>query len=229
MTKQSDPKVTITLNNPKLPGTDLELATTVLTSFINIMERIAGPNASASGQPRIIAYSHGSFTITLPENQVAAASTLALAIASTDNDDSTFARNLDLIETEAIELTLEMLTKTSAAEVTFGLTTPEAQYTFESIDQAWAATHKFSSDNISESEREIEGYFAGYLPTPRRAEFYRTKARDTIYANVAKQIADPSQIQSIIGKECLTLLNARTVGDAPIRYLIKEFTTQNTP
>ena len=228
MPKQSELTVAITLSTPKIPGTDLELATTVLTSFVTIMERIAGPNAGVTEQPRITAYSHGAFTITLPEHQVAAATTLALAMAATDSDDGTFARNLDLLETEAIDLTLQMLTKTSAAEVTFGLSTPEAQYNFTSIDQAWAATHKFSPDNISESERQIEGYFAGYLPTPRRAEFYRTKAKDTIYANVAKQIADAAQIHSIIGKQCLTLLNARTVGDAPTRYLIKEFTAQDS-
>ena len=228
MPKQSDLTVSITLTNPKIPGTDLELATTVLNSFVSIMEQIASPNASASQQPRITAYSHGTFTITLPENQVKAASALALSIAATNDDDTTFAHSLDLVETKAIDLIRLLLTKTAEAEVNFGLATPDVQYTFESIDQAWAATNKFSPDNISESEREIEGSFAGYLPTPRRAEFHRNQAKDTIYTNVAQKIADTAQIHSIIGKECLILLNARTVGTAPTRYLIKEFSAQDS-
>ena len=217
------PTVSISLNEPKTVGTNLELATDVLGRFVQLMDIIAGPNASFTHQPRIIEYADGKFTITLPPHQMPAATELTAAIAASSLDDLTFSKSLDGISPEAIEHTVALLTRVSEADLTLGLITPDVRYQFENADRAWASIRNFSPDNILESEKQVEGHFAAYLPTPRRAQFHRTEAQDTIYATVHPGVADSAAIQPIIGKPCVTLLHARTVGAAPTRYLIKEF------
>lgn len=221
--KQQQQTVSIAIIEPSAPGTSLTLATNLLESFQSILATIAGHPAGPADEYRLTDYSRGQFTIAMPPAHIAAATTVADALTAANTDDRNFAKALDQLTIEALATTSEMIAEVTKAEATLAIVTPTAEFKFESLDHAWVAVHNMSPEHISESEAEIKGHFAGFLPTPRRAEYFRSQPKDTIYANVDAAIADPSAIFEIIGKPTIITLNARTVGDAPTRYLIKPY------
>ena len=76
--------------------------------------------------------------------------------------------------------------------------------------------------NIHESESEISGYFIGYLPEERVAEFVDRETRNPITARVSRVVPDAEEILNRRHQNATISVRIRRIGNASPRYTITD-------
>ncbi len=109
------------------------------------------------------------------------------------------------------------------SDATCSLSIEGGTFGFESAGEVQAALNNLSQENVTEEEIAILGYFQGYLPKVRRAEFVNDETREVISALVDRGIGDAETINSILGESVSITARTRRVGLSSPRYTILQF------
>ena len=79
---------------------------------------------------------------------------------------------------------------------------------------------RLSQDNIQEAEVEIHGFFKGYLPNGRQAEFLNNETGELISARVDAAVHNADDINGILNQPVSLRARTRRVGTGRPRYTI---------
>ena len=109
------------------------------------------------------------------------------------------------------------------SEAVCSLSSEGDTFGFDSVGQVQTALVNLSQDNVIEDEIDIRGYFQGYLPKGRRAEFIESSTREVISARVGRAIPEAERINTILQKEVLIRARTRRVGSSNPRYTVLDF------
>ena len=96
-------------------------------------------------------------------------------------------------------------------------------FRFRDIGQVQRGLESLSSDNIHEDERDIVGYFQGFLPKVRRAEFVDRESAEVISCRVDRAVDNAEGINRILGKDVNLHVRSRRVRNSRPRYTILSF------
>ena len=98
----------------------------------------------------------------------------------------------------------------------------ENSFSFPNVDVVKQGLDNLGKKNIDESESEISGYFIGYLPEERLAEFVNLETSSTITARVSRVVPDAEEILNRRYQNATINVRARKIGNASPRYTITD-------
>ena len=98
----------------------------------------------------------------------------------------------------------------------------ENSFSFPNVDVVKQGLDNLGKRNIDESESEISGYFIGYLPEERVAEFANRETRNTITARVSRVVPDAEEILNRLHQNATISVRVRRIGNASPRYTITD-------
>ena len=98
----------------------------------------------------------------------------------------------------------------------------ENSFSFPNVDVVKQGLDNLGKKNIDESESEIFGYFTGYLPEERVAEFINLETRNTITARVSRVVLDAEEILDRRHQHARINVRVRRIGNTSPRYTITD-------
>lgn len=106
---------------------------------------------------------------------------------------------------------------------TCSLATESSTFRFTNLQQVRRGLNHLRQDNVQEGETEIRGFFRGYLPSARRAEFVNAETREILSARVDRAVPDAERINCVLNEPVTIRAKTRRVGTSRPRYVITNF------
>ena len=176
---------------------------------------------------------HGSFGFEVEEVLEPQASLLLdqsaveLAIGQTKDilealvgDEEVIAEAIADTDERALDDLRDFLKLLADSEAVCSLSFKNAAFGFRDVGQVQRGLASLRKDNLHHGETEMFGYFQGFLPQSRRAEFVVGDSQEVLSCRVDRTLENVEGINSILGQNVSVKANFRQVGSSRLRYTI---------
>ena len=103
------------------------------------------------------------------------------------------------------------------------LATENNVFRFTDVQQIRRGLNNLRQENVQEGNVEIQGYFQGYLPRVRRAEFVNAETQEVLSARVDRAVPNADNINCLLNEPVAIAARTRRVGSSRLRYVITNF------
>ena len=111
----------------------------------------------------------------------------------------------------------------STNEAICALSFKDTVFRFRDVGQVQRGLGSLGQDNLHEGDTEMSGYFQGFLPQGRRAEFVDTEKGDILSCRVDRTLDNAESINEILGQQIHVKVRYRQVGTSRLRYTITSY------
>ena len=106
-----------------------------------------------------------------------------------------------------------------------GLSFRGDQFRFKDVDQVRNSLNKLSVDYVRQGEMGIRGFFKGYLPESRRAEFLNYATGEVIPVKVAVGVRNPGAINRLLNRDVFIRIHFQQIGNRRPQYTVVGYDT----
>ena len=140
--------------------------------------------------------------------------------ALTGDDEEALAEAIADIDSKGLNGLRGLLKLLADNQAVLSLSFKEDTFRFNDVSEVQRGLTDLGQENISEKELELVGYFQGFLPKVRRAEFVLSDTGEVISTRVDKQVTDAESINDILSQTVTVRASSRQVGNSRPRYTI---------
>lgn len=180
--------------------------------------------------------SHGSFGFEIEEaldpqtSYLAEESAVELAIGqakgileSLVGDEESIAEAIADTDDRALDDLRDFLRVMSTNEAICALSFKDTVFRFRDVGQVQRGLGSLAQDNLHEGDTEMFGYFQGFLPQGRRAEFVESENGEVLSCRVDRAMDTAESINDVLGQDVHIQVRYRQVGTSRRRYTIMSY------
>lgn len=141
-------------------------------------------------------------------------------LESLTGDEETLAEAIAYTDDRALQNVRRFLRIMVDNQAVCSLSVKDKVFRFTDVGQVSRGLSNLGEDNIREENIEMVGYFQGFLPKVRRAEFVDSAMDEVISARVDHNMENAEAINAILGQTVNVSARFRQVGNSRPRYTI---------
>ena len=225
-------------------GIHADFAGAAMDAFAKVVTSLAASQQAALGERGIIpgqdnyrmlitGTSHGSFGFEIEESVAPQAhfleeeSAVELAIGqakgileSLVTDEEAIAEAVADTDERALNDLRDFLKVMADGEAICSLSFKNAIFRFRDVGQVARGLASLGQDNLHEGEETLFGYFQGFLPKSRRAEFVENESGVVISCRVNPALENAESINKILDQDVNVRVRTRQVGNSRPHYTV---------
>ncbi len=154
---------------------------------------------------------------------------IGLLTAMTDDDDEVLADSIEDLDQRALTKIREFVKTLVENEATCALAYRKTSFDFPNIDSVKRGLERISPNNISETEKRIEGVLLGVLPNRRSFEFRVSNGGEILSGKISSVIGEPSELNNYLGTVVMINVMVTKIKNGNLRYVLRGVESTQVP